>query len=105
MNGLRKEHDVSYANVTDHAPGTRLHYQFVSSKQNRVGTKRCSSHDAPEYIHDFSVFLIYVQDISNGQCAAVMDAKVWWTALDTENLEEVKDGKVKSMHSKVPSKF
>ena len=105
MERLRREHDTSYADVTDHVPGTKLHCQFVSSKQNRVGTKRCSSDDAPEYIHDFSVFLIYVQDISNRKYAAVIYAKVWWTALDTQNLEEVEDRKVKSMHSKVPSKF
>lgn len=105
MKRFRRKHDARYPIVTGHVPGIRPHYQFVFSKQNRVGAKRCSSDDASECIHDFSVFLIYVQYIMNGKNAAVIYDKVWWTGLVAENFEKVEDGKVKSMHPKVPSKF
>ena len=75
------------------------------SKQNRVGAKRCISDDAFECIHDFSIFLIYVQDIMNGQKAAVIYDKAWWIGLVAENFEEVQDGKVKSMHQKFHQNF
>ena len=52
MESFRREHEMRYANVTDHVPGTRSYHQTVSLDQNRVGSKRCSSDDAFECIHE-----------------------------------------------------
>ena len=103
MESFRREHEMRYANVTDHVPGTRSYHQTVPLDQNRVGSKRCSSDDAFECIHDFSV--LHEQDIIKGTYAAVVYEENRWISLVTEKFEEEQDVKVKFMLPEGPAKF